>query len=89
MVKGRLDFRFDDSIKSKIEKASALLGAKNLTEYIVKILDEKSTEIIKNHSNIKVENDIFDFFFESCKNAKKPNKDLKEALKFSKNKKVI
>lgn len=86
MTTARLDFRLDDSIKSKIEKASALLGSKNLTDYIVKILDEKSTEIIKNHSNIKVENDIFDFFVESCENAKKPNKDLKEAFKFSKNK---
>lgn len=86
MAKTRLDFRLDDSIKSKIEKASALLGAKNLTEYIVKILDEKSTEIIKNHSNIKVENDIFDFFVDACENAKKPNKDLKEAFKFAKDK---
>lgn len=86
MAKTRLDFRLDDSIKSKIEKASALLGAKNLTEYIVKTLDEKSTEIVRNHSSIKVENDIFDFFVESCENAKKPNKDLKEAFKFAKNK---
>lgn len=86
MAKGRLYFRLDDSIKSNIEKESALLGAKNLTEYIVKILDEKSTEIIKNHSNIKVENDIFDFFVDACENAKKTNNDLKEAFKFAKNK---
>lgn len=84
MATTRLDLRLDDSIKSKIEKASALLGSKNLTDYIVKTLDEKSTEIIKNHSSIKVENDIFDLFVNACDNAKKPNKALKDAFKFTK-----
>lgn len=84
MATARLDLRLDDSIRSKIEKASALLGSKNLTEYIVKILDEKSTEIIKKHSNITVENDIFDRFVDACENAKKPNNSLKEAFNFTK-----
>lgn len=84
MATARLDLRLDDAIKSKIEKASALVGSKNLTEYILKILDEKSTEIIKKHSNITVENNIFDRFVDACENAKKTNNSLKEAFNFTK-----
>jgi len=36
MATARLDLRLDKSIKEKVERASALLGAKNVTSYVVK-----------------------------------------------------
>ena len=38
MAIARLDIRLDEAIKAKAEKASALLGLKSLTEYIVKLI---------------------------------------------------
>ncbi len=84
MANARLDLRLDVKIKSKIEKASALSGSKNLTEYIVKVLDENSTQVISRHEKMTLENDIFDRFIEACNNAKKPNKALRDAARFTK-----
>ena len=47
MATTRLDLRLDDTIKAKAEKASALLGLRSLTEYVVKLMDDNSTEIIE------------------------------------------
>ena len=40
MATARLDIRLDEDIKVKAEKASALLGLKSLTEYVVRLMDE-------------------------------------------------
>jgi len=40
MATARLDIRLDEEIKAKAEKASALLGLKSLTEYVVRLMDE-------------------------------------------------
>ena len=56
----RFDMRLDQEIKAKAEKASALLGLKSLTEYIVKLIDDNATQVIAQHESIIVENDIFD-----------------------------
>ncbi len=46
MATARLDIRLDEEIKAKAEKASALLGLKSLTEYVVRLMDEDSTQVI-------------------------------------------
>ena len=38
MATARLDLRLDEEIKAKAEKASALLGLKSLTEYVVRLM---------------------------------------------------
>ncbi len=83
MATARLDMRLDKAIKTKAEKAIALLGLKSLTEYVVKLMDENATQVIAQHESITIENDVFDRFMEACDNAKKPNKALLEAASFA------
>lgn len=84
MATTRLDIRLDEEIKAKAEKASALLGLKSLTEYVVKLMDEDSTQVIAEYEKIVLKDDIFDEFVSACEKAKEPNKALKDALKFTK-----
>ena len=84
MTTSRLDLRLDQKIKNKAEKASALLGMKSLTEYVVKLMDESSTEVIEQYESITLENDLFDRFVEACNKADKPNIALQDAVAFSK-----
>jgi uncharacterized protein (DUF1778 family) len=83
MATTRLDMRLDQEIKAKAEKASALLGLKSLTEYIVKLIDDNATQVIAEHESIIVENDIFDVFIAACEKTQKPNKALLAAASFT------
>jgi len=85
MVTTRLDMRWDKSIKAKAEKASALRG-QNLTAYIVNLVNEDATRVIAQHENIIVKDDIFDRFMDACAEARQPNKALREAVTFTRNK---
>lgn len=84
MATSRLDLRLDMEIKNKAEKASALLGMKSLTEYVVKLMDENASEVIEKYESITLDNDIFDQFMDACDKADKPNKALKDAASFAK-----
>ena len=44
MATTRLDLRLDEEIKAKAEKASALLGLKSLTQYVVRLILNSSVE---------------------------------------------
>ena len=52
MATARLDLRLDEEIKAKAEKASALLGMKCLTEYIVRLMNVDATRVIEEHESI-------------------------------------
>lgn len=80
MATARLDLRLDEEIKAKAEKASALLGLKSLTEYVVRLMDEDATQVIAEHENIVVEDNAFDRFVAACDKAKAPNKALIDAV---------
>ena len=67
MVTTRLDIRLDQKIKANAEKATALLGLKSLTEYVVKLIDDNATQVIAQHESIILENDLFDLFISACK----------------------
>ncbi len=69
MATARLDMRLDEQIKAKAEKASALLGHKSLTDYVVSILNENATKVIAQYESITVENDVFDRFMDACNKA--------------------
>ncbi len=84
MATARLDMRLSPDIKAKAEKASALLGVRSLTEYIVKLIDENSTKVIQQYESMTVENDIFDNFIEVCEKMQAPNKKLTDAAAFTK-----
>jgi uncharacterized protein (DUF1778 family) len=84
MATARIDMRLEEAIKLKAEKASALLGYKSLTEYVVRLMDERSTEVIAQHKSIVVDNDVFDMFWNACNKTIKPNKALADANQFAK-----
>ena len=63
-----------------------MLGLKSLTEYVVKLMDEDSTQVIEKYESIIIEDDLFDKFTDACNKAKVPNNALKEALAFTEQK---
>ena len=79
----RIDMRLNKDIKAKAEKASALLGLKSLTEYVVNLINNDATKVIAQHEAMTLENDIFDRFMESCERSEKPNQNLTDALTFT------
>ncbi|MCL1143807.1 type II toxin-antitoxin system TacA family antitoxin [Shewanella gaetbuli] len=83
MTTARLDIRLDEEVKAKAEKASALLGMKSLTEYVVRLMDEDATQVIEEHASIVVQDNVFDTFMAACDKAKAPNQALLEAVKFT------
>lgn len=86
MATARLDIRLDEEIKAKAEKASALLGLKSLTEYVVRLMDEDASHVIAEHESITVKDNVFDEFLEACEKAQSPNNALFEAAVFTKKK---
>ena len=84
MTTARVDLRLDEEIKAKAEKASALLGLKSLTEYVVRLMDEDATRVVAQHESITVKNDAFDRFIDACNQAKSPNKALFDAVSYTK-----
>ena len=85
MAATRFDMRLDEEIKTKAEKASALLGMKSLTEYVAQLMDNDATQVIAEHESITVDDNVFDRFMNACEKAKKPNNALLEAAAFTKN----
>ncbi|GEA52334.1 hypothetical protein VIN01S_31380 [Vibrio inusitatus NBRC 102082] len=83
MATARLDIRLDEEIKAKAEKASALLGLKSLTEYVVRLMDEDATHVIEEHESIVVKDSVFDEFIVACEKARAPNRSLLEAAKLT------
>ncbi len=84
MATTRFDMRLDEEIKAKAEKASALLGMKSLTEYVVRLMDQDATEVIAAHETITVKEDAFDRFMTACEQTQNPNAALREAAAFTK-----
>ena len=84
MPTARLDVRLNKEIKAKAEKASALLGLKSITDYVVRLIDNNATQVIAQHESITVENDIFDRFMSACEEARNPNKALLNAAAYTK-----
>ncbi len=85
MATTRFDMRLDEEIKTKAEKASALLGMKSLTEYVAQLMDNDATQVIAEHESITVDDNVFDRFMNACEKAQKPNNALLEAAAFTKN----
>lgn len=84
MATTRLDMRLNTEVKAKAEKASALLGLKSLTEYIVNLIEKDATQVITQYESMVVENDIFDRFIIACDEIQSPNKALIDAVAFAK-----
>lgn len=46
-------------------------------------MDDNASRVIAKHSNITVENDVFDRFVHACEEARKPNRALLDVLAFT------
>ena len=84
MATTRFDMRLDEKVKAKAEKASALLGMKSLTEYVVRLMDENATQVISEHESMVIEDDVFDRFLTACEKTKRPNQALLDAANLTK-----
>lgn len=83
MATARLDMRLDAEIKEMAEKASALLGRKSLTEYVVELMERDASKVIAEYESITVQDDVFDRFMDACDNAKQPSQTLRNAVVFT------
>jgi uncharacterized protein (DUF1778 family) len=86
MATSRIDMRIDESVKAAAEKAAALQGMKSLTEYVVRLIRKDAERVIREHETIKLEDNVFDRFISACEAADAPNRKLREALEYSKEK---
>ena len=80
MATARFDMRLDERIKTKAEKARALLGLKSLSDYVAKLIDDDATRVIAEHEGITLADDTFDRFISACEGARKPNNALLDAV---------
>ena len=83
MATARIDLRLEEEIKAKAEKASALLGLTSLNDYVVSLIDEDATQVIKNHEIIQIQVSRFDEFMAVCDKVQAPNQALMDAAKFT------
>ncbi|MCP3669414.1 MAG: DUF1778 domain-containing protein [Gammaproteobacteria bacterium] len=83
MAATRIDMRIDPSIKAAAEKAAALQGMKSLTEYVVRLIEKDANQVIQAYESITLKDDVFDRFITACEVANKPNRKLREALKYA------
>ena len=86
MATSRIDMRIDDAVKAAAEKAAALQGMKSLTEYVVRLIEKDAERVIREHESITLQDDVFDRFMSACEAADAPNRKLREALDFTKDK---
>ena len=85
MATSRIDMRIDQLLKDAAEKAAALKGMRSLTEYVVRLIQEDTERVIKEHESMTLQDDVFDRFINACEAAESPNQKLLEAKDFTKN----
>jgi uncharacterized protein (DUF1778 family) len=78
----RIEMRVDSETKLLAERASAALGCSSLTEFITRLIRENSPVIIKQHTEIQLNNEQFDQFITVCKDdLVRPSQQILEAAK--------
>lgn len=76
----RFDARLPKEQKQFFEKAASLGGYRNLTDFIVRVVQEKANEIIKEKEQIIASERDSIIFFNAITNPQKPSETLKNAL---------
>lgn len=77
----RFDARLPKEQKLFFEKAAYLGGYRNLTDFIVRVVQEKAKEIIKEKEQMIASERDSQIFFDAITNPQKPSDTLKDALK--------
>lgn len=76
----RFDARLPKEQKQFFEKAAYLGGYRNLTDFVIRTVQEKAKEIIKEKELIIASERDSEIFFDAITNSQKPSKTLKNAL---------
>ena len=76
----RFDARLPKEQKQFFEKAAYLGGYRNLTDFVIRVVQEKAKEIIKEKEQVIASERDSQIFFDAITNPKKPSKTLKNAL---------
>ncbi|MBP1617682.1 MAG: hypothetical protein H6Q14_1509 [Bacteroidetes bacterium] len=76
----RFDARLPKEQKDLFEKAAQLGGYRNLTDFVIRVAQEKAKEIIKEKELIIASEKDSQIFFDAITNPQKPSETLKKAL---------
>jgi uncharacterized protein (DUF1778 family) len=76
----RFDARLPKEQKQLFEKAAYLGGYRNLTDFVIRVVQEKAKEIIKAKEQVIASERDSQTFFDAITNPKKPSETLKNAL---------
>jgi len=76
----RFDARLPKEQKQFFEKAAFLGGYRNLTDFVVRVVQEKAKEIISEREQIIASERDSEIFFNAITNPQKPSETLKNAL---------
>lgn len=76
----RFDARLPKEQKEFFEKAAHLGGYRNLTDFIIRVVQEKAKEIISEKEQIIASERDSQIFFDAITKPKKPSETLKSAL---------
>ena len=76
----RFDARLPKEQKQLFEKAAYLGGYRNLTDFVVRVVQEKAKEIIREREQIIASERDSQIFFDAINNPQKPSETLKNAL---------
>lgn len=80
----RLDVRISDEIKETYEQAADTLGV-SLTDFIKSAAMEKAQQVLSQHKYLMLAKKDWDNFVKALESPQKPNKALRDAVKFYKN----
>ncbi len=75
----RLDLRLDAEIKQLATRASALCGARSLSEFVIQAVREKAARVMEETEALRLSNQAFDAFWDACEAAPAPNAALQAA----------
>lgn len=75
----RFDTRLSRTQKLFFEKAAALGGYRNLTDFVMQAVQEKAKEIIKEREQIIASEKDCEVFFNEISKPQSPNKSLRQA----------
>jgi uncharacterized protein (DUF1778 family) len=77
----RFDARITKQQKLLFEKAASIGGYRNLTDFVIRTIQDKAKEIIEENEQILASQRDATIFFEAITAPAKPNKALKQAWK--------
>lgn len=79
----RLDMRIDPQLRTDVERAAALTGARSLSEFVTQALREKTEQVLQAHERLVLGNQVFDDFFAACMADAEPAEGLRKAARLA------